>query len=191
MSEKKSISKKTIISRKTIITLHLALAAFFAPILIITGLSGGLYLISEKGTVEQQEIYRGEMAGLALGSKEVENQIRQFIQTHNIDHAFEYIKGNSQQAVTRPTSKQHLLFKLNDSRLVVTKRTPNFVASIIELHKGHGPKAFKTFQKFMAVGLLLILLSGLYLGLTSPLYKHKTIFISGLGGALFLFLALF
>ncbi len=178
-------------SRKTIITLHLALAAFFAPVLIITGLSGGLYLISEKGIVEQLEIYRGEFTGLDLSAKDRENQIRQFIKTHNIDHDFEYIKGNNRQAYTRPTSKPHLLFEIKNEQLVVTKRTPNFVASIIELHKGHGPRAFKTFQKFMAVGLLLILLSGLYLGLTSPLYKYKTIFISGLGGTLFLFLALF
>lgn len=178
-------------SRKTIITLHLALAAFFAPVLIITGLSGGLYLISEKGSVKQQEIYRGELAGLDLGSKEAENQIRQFIQTQKIDYEFEYIKGNNKLAYTRPTSKLHLLFEVKNDKLVVTERTPNFAASIIELHKGHGPRAFKTFQKFMALGLLLILLSGLYLGLTSPLYKNKTIFISGLGGALFLFLALF
>ena len=185
------MSHKTVMFRKTIITLHLVLAAFFAPILIITGLSGGLYLLSEKGNVEQQEIYRGEMAGLELGSNEVENQIRQFILTQNIDHEFEYIKGNNKLAYTRPTSKQHLLFQLKDEQLVVTKRTPDLVASIIELHKGHGPRAFKTFQKFMALGLLLILLSGLYLGLTSPLYKYRTIFISGLGVALFVFLALF
>jgi hypothetical protein len=178
-------------SRKAIITLHLALAAFFAPILLMVGLSGGFYLISEKGNVEQQEIYRGEIASLNLAAKDAESQIREFIKNHNIDHEFEYIKGNSKQSITRPTSKQHLLFEIKDEQLIVTKRTPNFVASIVELHKGHGPRAFKTFQKFMALGLLLILLSGLYLGLTSPMFKYKTLYISGLGSALFLFLALF
>lgn len=178
-------------SRKTIVTIHLALAAFLSPILIIIGLSGGLYLISEKGHVEQQEIYRGNMSELDLGSKDIESKIRQFIQTHKIDHEFEYIKGNHKIAYTRPTNKQHLLFQFKNRQLVVFKRSPDLVASIIELHKGHGPRAFKTFQKFTAVGLLLILLSGLYLGLTSRLYKYKTIFISCLGGALFLFLALF
>ncbi len=178
-------------SRKAIITLHLALAAFFSPILLMVGLSGGLYLIGEKGSFEQQEIYRGEIADFNLATKDTESQIRAFIQSHNIDHEFEYIKGNGKQSVTRPTSKQHLLFKIKGKQLIVTQRTPNFVASIVELHKGHGPRAFKTFQNFMAVGLLLILLSGLYLGLTSPMFKYKTLYISGLGGALFLFLALF
>ncbi len=178
-------------SRKLIITIHLALAAFFTPILLIIGLSGGLYLIGEKGSVEKQEIYRGDLAGYDFKDKNRENQIRQFIKSHNIEHDFEYAKGGSDFGITRPTSKQHLLFQLEQDQLVVTKRTPNFIATIVELHKGHGPTAFKTFQKFVALGLFFILASGLFLGLTSPSLRKKTVAISGLGLITFLFFALF
>lgn len=178
-------------SRKLIVTIHLALAAFFTPILMIMGISGGLYLIGEKGKIDNERIYQGELSGFNFRSKNREEQVRQFIQAHNIKVEFEYLRGGSNFAITRPTSKQHLLFELKNRQLIVTKKSPNFIASIIELHKGHGPKMFKTYQKIMAIGLFLILLSGLYLGLTSRLYRYKTIAISGLGFATFLFFVLF
>jgi len=177
--------------RKQIITLHLTLAAFFAPMLIITGLSGGLYLFGQKGSVVKEIIYQKEQSDFNFSATDMEKQIRQFIQSKNIEHQFEYVKGNGNTYFTRPTSKKHLVFSTKDNQLIVTKQTPDFIKSIVELHKGHGPTAFKALQKFLAFGLFLILISGLYLGLTSPLYKNKTIFISGLGSLLFLFLALF
>jgi len=178
-------------TRKQIVTLHLALAAFFAPMLIITGLSGGLYLFGEKGSVVKEVIYKKVQGDFNFSSKDMEKEIRQFILSNQIEHDFEYVKGSGTVYVTRPTSKQHLVFSGEDNQLTVIKQTPDFNKSIVELHKGHGPRAFKTLQKFMAFGLFLILISGLFLGLTSPLYKNKTIFISGLGSLLFLFLALF
>jgi hypothetical protein len=178
-------------SRKLLVTIHLALAAFFSPILIVVGISGGLYLIGEKGQIDKQEIYRGDLSGYDFSNKDRENQIRQFIQLKGIEHEFEYAKGGTRFAMTRPTSKPYLFFQLDKEELVVSKRTPNFIASIIELHKGHGPTMFKTFQKFMAVGLLIILLSGLILGLTSKLYRFKTLAISGFGLITLLYFALF
>jgi len=176
-------------SRKQIVTLHLALAAFFAPLLIITGLSGGLYLFGEKGEVVKEVIYQEPISDFDFATQDMQQQIRQFIQNNNIEHEFEYVKGSGNTYYTRPTSKQHLVFSAKDDLLIVTKQTPNFVKSIVELHKGHGPTAFKVLQKIMSFGLMLILISGLFLGLTSPLYKTKTLYISGIGGLVFILLA--
>lgn len=177
-------------SRKLIITIHLTLAAFFTPILIIIATSGGLYLLGEKGEFSNEEIYRGELSGFNFESEEKESQIQTFMQTHGIKQEFEYIKSGGRFMMTRPTSKTHLLFEREKKQLVVTRRTPNFLASIVEIHKGHGPTALKTFQKVMAVGLLLILLSGVYLGLSSKLMRFKTITISAAGLVTFLLLAI-
>lgn len=178
-------------SRKFIVTIHLAFAAFFSPVLLVVAISGGLYLIGEKGDVIKEEIYKGELAGYDFMAKDRESMIRQFLKTNNIDHEFEYAKGGDQFTITRPTSKQHLAFELKQDQLIVTKRTPNFIFAIIELHKGHGPTAFKTYQKMMAIGLIVILASGLYLGLLSPGYRRKTIVFSGLGLVSMLVLAYF
>jgi hypothetical protein len=168
-------------SRKLLISIHLILAAFFAPILIIIGVSGGLYLFGEKGHVEKQEIYKGTSAEFDFSNKDKAGEIRRFIEANNIEHEFEYAKGGANFVITRPTSKQHLSFQLENNQLVVTQRTPSLIATIVELHKGHGPGLFKTFQKLTALGLFLIIISGLYLGITSPLLRNKTVAITGLG----------
>jgi len=48
----------------------------------------------------------------------------------------------------------------------------------------------KLFQKVMAFALLVVLLSGLYLGLSSAMLRTKTLAISGAGLATFLLLVL-
>ena len=60
----------------------------------------------------------------------------------------------------------------------------------MELHMGHGPGLFKNFQKMFALGLLLIILSGLWLGLSSSGLRRRTLVISSAGAAVFLLLAL-
>ena len=48
-------------SRKLFVTLHLYLAAFFAPVTILVAVSGGLYLIGNKGEVEQVQIHQADV----------------------------------------------------------------------------------------------------------------------------------
>jgi len=177
-------------NRKLIITIHLALAAFFTPILLIIGISGGLYLIGEKGEMTSETLYKGEMGSFTFKTDDKAAQVSQFLKSHGIEQDFEYIKGNGRFMVTRPTSKTHLVFEQEKGQLVVTKKVPNFVTTMIEIHKGHGPLLLKLFQKILAVGLLLTLLTGVYLGLTSPMLRLKTVAISGAGLVSFLLLAL-
>jgi hypothetical protein len=61
---------------------------------------------------------------------------------------------------------------------------------MMELHMGHGPTSFKTFQKFFAVGMLFIILSGLWLGLSSARLRRNTGMAAGTGLAVFLLLVL-
>jgi len=60
----------------------------------------------------------------------------------------------------------------------------------MELHKGHGPSLYKWLEKAFAAALILIMLSGLYLGLQSPMLKQKTMVLSGAGLLVFVVLAL-
>ncbi|MEH6569550.1 MAG: hypothetical protein V7709_10765, partial [Halioglobus sp.] len=57
-------------------------------------------------------------------------------------------------------------------------------------HKGHGPSAFKTFQKAFAVGLLFIILSGLWLGISAGRLRQSTL-LTATAGALVFALLLF
>lgn len=72
-----------------------------------------------------------------------------------------------------------------DDTLRVTYNQPDFLRSLLELHKGHGPRAFTTLSIIMAIGLLLVLLSGFWLGVSSTYVRIPTLVLFGLGLAVF------
>ncbi|NVJ61182.1 MAG: PepSY-associated TM helix domain-containing protein [Gammaproteobacteria bacterium] len=168
-------------NRRFIISLHLYLASFFAPVLLVMATSGLFYLLDMKGNVNASVIYEGDAKGLDLGEATSGDKVREWFESNNVDYSFEYLRGNGSWAVSRPTSQTHYLLSVEADKLTVTKRSPDFIYSIIELHKGHGPLWFRYFQHFMAVGLLFIVLSGFYLGITSPVLKKPTWTVTGAG----------
>ena len=54
---------------------------------------------------------------------------------------------------------------------------------------GHGPKLYRLVEIVMALGLVLILISGLIVGLKSPLLKTPTVAVSATGIIIFIVLA--
>ena len=143
-------------SRKLLISIHLYLAAFFAPIIILIALSGGLYLNDEKGTTTKERVYQGQHPEFDPKSQSIKADVESLLATAGVtDYQFEYVRVGSDTLYTRPTSKNHYVIKFDATGSVdIALAQPDFQASIIELHKGHGPQAFKTFQKVFAVGCL-------------------------------------
>ncbi|MEE4245690.1 MAG: PepSY-associated TM helix domain-containing protein [Kangiellaceae bacterium] len=177
-------------SRKLLIDIHLYLAAFFAPIVLMIAVSGGLYLVDSKGNTEKEVVHTGALSEFDFDNKDRKSEVEKLLQTLNIDHSFEYIRGNSSSMVTRPTSSTYYAVYKKDNQLVVEKRDPDLIATIIELHKGHGPNMFRTFQIITAIGLVITLISGLWLGLTSPVLKQKSLVLTGAGALIFILLAI-
>lgn len=177
--------------RKTLISIHLYLAAFFAPVLIIVAISGGLYLFGEKGDTVQEILYSGSVTVFNSKAEDLKTEVTNVLQIIGVNASFETVKGGGDFFYTRPSSKDFYVFEIKNEQLQITKHSPNLNKIIVELHKGHGPKAFKLFQQVLAIGLLFIVVSGLWLGLSSPMLRNKSLIASGLGGAIFLVLALF
>ncbi len=177
-------------NRKQIINIHLILATFFAPLLLIIGISGGLYLVGIKGEIKQQIIYQDSNQEFDFASKDRLQQIQHFLKKQKINYDFEYAVNDWNYAKTRPTSKEYYVFKLDNELLTVTKHSPNFIASLVELHKGHGPKLFRILQILLAIALFFILLSGISLALLSANYKNRTIYISALSSLFFVLIIL-
>jgi hypothetical protein len=59
--------------------------------------------------------------------------------------------------------------------LTAKRVKPDTVQGLMELHKGHGPKAFKTYQKLVAALLLGVVLGGILVGLLSKAYRRQTV----------------
>ncbi|NND82925.1 MAG: hypothetical protein HKN50_10900 [Gammaproteobacteria bacterium] len=176
--------------RKTIVLIHLFLAAFVAPALLLVGISGGLYLLGVKGELQSSEIVLPADAVLDFESPELEADVRALLARVDSAAEFEYLRLRPGLVQTRPTSREYLEFALTDDGLALTRQVPDLQKSMIELHKGHGPLAFKTYQKAVAISLLFIVVSGVWLGITSPGLRRKTLLTSVIGLLLFVFLAL-
>lgn len=172
-------------SRRLIINFHLYLASFFAPMLVIVTISGGLYLLGIKGSTERTDVKLPVSATLDLSSADLENDVRKIFSESEIDYHFEYIKLNERKVFTRPTSKKSYEIRVSKDhgrgQVTLTKLDPDLQKRMIELHKGHGPRLFKQLQKFMALGLLIVLLSGVYLGVSSKALKMQTLVTTLLG----------
>jgi hypothetical protein len=171
--------------RKLLITIHLYLSAFLAPAILLVAISGGLYLLGIKGTVEEEAIYQSE-ATLDSASASLKEDVGAVLASAGVtSYSFEYVKVKDSTLYTRPTSSEHYIIRQDAAGLEVFHARPSLQSRLIELHKGHGPTAFKTFQKVFAAGLVAIILSGLWLGLSATRLRRPTAVALAAGGLVF------
>lgn len=175
--------------RKLLVSIHLYLAAFFTPLVLIMAISGGLYLLGVKGSVDKNTVttVAGEQLNLMPGEEQA--RVTELLRKAGIDADFDYVKNAGPAVITRPTHQTYYELKDSADGVVVSRMQPDLMASLMELHKGHGPQIFRVFEMLFALGLVFIMLSGLYLGLQSPLLKKKTLLLSGSGLLVFVVLA--
>ena len=165
------------------IKIHLYVAAFFLPMLVAMG---GLYLLGVKGSVESTPVALTTTRALSANSDTLDSDVRELLSANGIDHDFEYIKVSGKKLITRPTSANYYEFTLHENEIVATINQPDVIKSLVELHKGHGPLLFKDLQKLMALGLLIVLLSGFWLGASSTGLRVPTLLTTLAGLLVFL-----
>lgn len=172
--------------RSFLIKVHLYIATFFAPILVIMAFTGGMYLLGNKGTIASTDVTIEGMVDLE--SPSLESDVAQLLGDNGIDHDFEYLKIDGSKLITRPTSRTFYELKVGEAEIEASRNEPDWLKRLIELHKGHGPLLFKDLQKVMAAGLLVVLLTGFWLGVSSPALRIPSI-ATALGGTVVFILA--
>ncbi len=178
--------------RQILVTLHLLFAGFMAPAFLLVAVSGGLYLLGNKGQTTSQVIDLPASATLDFKSKTLETDVRALLADAGISHRFEYVKTRGDDVIhLRPTSRRYIEMKQTGGGLSAALITPNLQASMMELHSGHGPKLFKLYQKFVALALLVVIFGGVLVGLLARVYRRKTVAALTFGTVTFLLLALF
>ena len=178
-------------TRRLLINLHLIFAGLMAPAFLLVAVSGGLYLIGNKGETVNTPVVLPAGSKLDFTSSTLEAEVRDLLAAGGIDHSFEYIRNRGATIELRPTSRTYLSLSQTPDGLTATRHVPYFQKSMIELHKGHGPSLFKLYQKFVALFLIGVVLGGVLVGLLSKAYRGKTIAALTVGSVLFLILALF
>ncbi len=178
--------------RKTLVNLHLLFAGFLTPAFLMVAITGGNYLLGNKGSVETTAIQLKPGASLNFESDILRDDIIRLLADNGIEHKFEYVKSRGPGKVhLRPTSRPYIQLEQTSSGLQATMNKPSLQAGFMELHKGHGPKVFKLYQKLVALGLIGVVFGGFFVGILGPAYRRKTLMATGLGAILFFILALF
>ena len=177
--------------RKFVMMMHLWMAAIAAPIILMLAVSGGLYLLGEKGAVKTIDITLPIGTQLDFSSGSLDKDIDNLISQLGIDHSYEYLKNRGAVVQTRPTSRAYLEFSKKDGALSLTHNEPSLLASMMELHKGHGPRAFKFYQQVVALGLVVTILSGLWMGFKSHALRFKTLGGLAVGFIVFIVVVMF
>ena len=168
---------------------HLCVAAFLAPVVLLMAVSGGLYLFEIKGKVTETPVDLAPGASLDLTAADLEAAVRQLLSDADIAHRFEYLKREDGTLTTRPTSRVHYVLRVDEGGVRATRNEPNMQKRLIELHKGHGPTAFKTLQKVLAAGLLVVVSTGFWLGLSAVGLRVRMASVAAAGLLLFILLA--
>jgi hypothetical protein len=171
--------------RKYLILAHLWLAGLMAPAFALHAISGGLYLMNIKGTAATERVALPTGAELDFESATLEEDVRALLKTANLNHEFEYIRNRGTVIQLRPTSETYLEFKQTPQGLSATRVKPDTVRSMMELHKGHGPQIFKSYQKLVAVLLLGVVLGGILVGLMAKAYRRQTVIAVVIGMVVF------
>lgn len=169
--------KEANVSRRLFINIHLFLSAFFAGIVVLMAISGGLYLLGIKGET-QDTLVAQVSGGRALLDDPGAGTVTDVLERAGIsDFSFDYVgtSANGSRVYTRPTSETNYVMEIRGDTITVTRHVPDLQKRMIELHKGHGPTVFKTFQKVFAVGILFIILSGVWLGLSAERLRRRTL----------------
>lgn len=160
--------------RKYLVLAHLWFAGIMAPAFVLHAISGGLYLMNIKGDAATERVPLPANAQLDFKSETLESDVRALLESANIKHDFEYVKNRGSLIQLRPTSTPYLEFKQTPQGLTATRVKPDTVRSMMELHKGHGSKLFKNYQKLVALLLLGVVLGGILVGLLSKAYRRQT-----------------
>jgi len=177
-------------ARALLIKLHLYFSAFFAAAIVLVASSGGLYLIGIKGSVEQTMVGSLDSRESLLADPSHAAVASALAELGVPDFDFDYVKQKGSRLMTRPTTRPFYTLDIEGDQVTVQYNTPSLQKRMIELHMGHGPSAYKTYQQFFAAGMLFVMLSGLWLGLSSDRLRTTTLITSGSGLLLFAVLVL-
>jgi hypothetical protein len=184
-----AIKGKLRVSRRLFINIHLYLSAFFAGVVVLMALSGGLYLLDIKGE-NAQSVVAVIDGGAALLSDPTKEAVSAAIARAGVSgFDFDYVRTSGSKVYTRPTSATNYVLEVVDDSITVTRQVPDLQKRMIELHKGHGPTLFRTFEKVFAAGMVFIILSGVWLGLSAERLRKPTLLAAGSGLMVFLGLA--
>ncbi|RDV02960.1 hypothetical protein DXH95_13685 [Sphingorhabdus pulchriflava] len=177
--------------RNLLVKLHLYGAALLAPFFLLVAITGGLKMAGVEGGTQETPLTVPAGTSFDAKSPQFEDDVRTFLKAQKVNVDFEYIRARGNSFTTRPTSRPHVAFEEKDGQLTAKYVEPDTINALMEIHKGHGPRIYKTLGWVAGLTLFFVVLGGLFIGLLSPAYRKPTIISSLFGSLVFVWAAFF
>lgn len=180
-------------NRITLTKIHLILAAFMFPVLIMFLVTGSLYIWKVSGSTESSDY------DITLSSPLEENEasltaiVEKELQRLNIAAPTGAIKVKATPKVIQydwSGSKRDIHFEapLGSLDAKMTIKEGSWYRNFVQLHKAKGRLLFKIYASFLAVSLFLLLASGFVMAWMIPKYRKMTAVAASSGLLLFVVL---
>jgi len=173
-------------TRNLLIWVHLFLAAFLAPSFLMVGTTGALKLAGVEPSIEDIDLVLPADTQLDPDSPALKQDIATILAAQNIHLDIESVRSRDGNMTTRPTSRTFARLNQTPDGLQASLHKPGLQYALMELHKGHGPAIFKTYQLIAGIALFLVIVGGLIVGLLAKAYRQKTLVSLALGTMAFL-----
>jgi len=173
-------------TRNLLILVHLFLAAFLAPSFLMVGTTGALKLAGVEPSIEDIDLVLPPDTQLDPDSPALKQDIATILAAQNIHLDIESVRSRDGNMTTRPTSRTFARLNQTPDGLQASLHKPGLQYALMELHKGHGPAIFKTYQLIAGIALFLVIVGGLIVGLLAKAYRQKTLVSLALGTMAFL-----
>lgn len=172
-------------ARNLLILVHLFLAAFLAPSFLMVGITGAMKLADIDPEIENIDLILPADTKLDPESATLKRDIGQILATQNIYLDIESVRSRDGKMTTRPTSRTFARINQTTEGLKASLHKPGFQYAMMELHKGHGPALFKTYQLIAGIALFFVIFGGLIVGLLAKPYRRKTLLSLAFGTMVF------
>jgi len=172
--------------QKTLISVHLWLAEFFLPIAVMFAATGALYTVSIKGSYvarsQPLELSQPLPSELSALTRIVERAVDEAGVRYPSGAVAIKKAGTSLELEWTGASRDVLLKPTKDpprATLVIKETTP--WRHMVQLHKAKGSEVAKSISVLWAIGLAIVLLSGLLMAWNVPTYRRKALAAGGFG----------
>lgn len=177
--------------QRTLTTIHLLLAAFFLPIALMFATTGALYTVSIKGNYSETSRPLTLTQPLTAELSALTGLVERALDAEGIaapTGAASIKKAGTSFELEWTGAERDIVLKPTRDPLVATlviKDTTPW-RHLVQLHKAKGSDVAKGISVLWAVGLVVILLSGLLMAWNVPAYRRKAIAAGGAGIATFI-----
>lgn len=173
-------------SRAILVKLHVLLAAFMLPAMLMFLVTGALYTWGIKGGYQTQKIELTLDQALPSDKSALAAIITRELQARDLSVPsgqpnLKEVSGAYQLEWTGANRDVLLASATDPLKATLTVKDTTWYRHVVQLHKAKGGVVFKVYAALMALSLLLLLLSGVLMALQMPKLRMLTLGTIGAG----------